>query len=160
MRSQGALEYGTEHYGLIVAMHVAFLVSLLLEVSLFKPSLVVIWPFLLSVFFILQCFRVWVILSLGKYWNTKLLVIPQAKIVKKGPYKWIRHPNYLVVTFELILIPLLFQAYLTLVLFFVLNQILLSIRIPAEEAMLKQWTEYETEFEHQSRFVPSINKKE
>ncbi|WP_243296759.1 isoprenylcysteine carboxyl methyltransferase family protein [Bacillus litorisediminis] len=159
MRNRGAIEFGSEHYGLMVAMHIAFLFSLLLEVHLFKQELQPLWPYLLALFIGLQAIRIWIIQSLGKYWNTKILVIPHAQLVKKGLYQWIRHPNYLIVTFELFTIPFIFQAYLTLILFFVLNQIILSIRIPLEEQVLTQWTDYETEFEKQARFFPIRSKK-
>ncbi|GAA0348092.1 alkylpyrone methyltransferase [Bacillus carboniphilus] len=160
MKQQGAIEFGKEHYGLMVAMHIAFFVSLMLEVILFKDTANQYWPVILGLFIITQAFRVWIIKSLQRYWNTKILVIPNAKVIKSGPYRWMKHPNYLVVTVELLLIPLLFNAYLTLCLFFVLNQIILSIRIPQEEAILSQWTEYGTEFEEHARFIPSLSKKE
>ncbi|MET3696057.1 15-methylpalmitoyl-4-hydroxy-2-pyrone 4-O-methyltransferase [Bacillus oleivorans] len=159
MKKHGAIEFGREHYGLMVAMHVAFLSSLLLEVHFFKQSLHPLWSYSLVMFIGLQGIRIWVIRTLGKYWNTKILVIPNARIVKKGLYKWIKHPNYLIVTLELLTIPFIFQAYLTLVLFFVLNQIILSIRIPLEEQVLKQWTNYDAEFEKQARFIPLRSRK-
>ena len=159
MKKHGAIEFGREHYGLMVAMHVAFLSSLILEVYFFKQDLHPLWPFFLTLFIGLQGMRFWVIRTLGKYWNTKILVIPRGKLVKKGPYKWIKHPNYLIVTLELFTIPFIFQAYLTLVLFFVLNQIILSIRIPLEEQVLMEWADYEAKFERQARFFPIRSKK-
>jgi methyltransferase len=90
--------------------------------------------------------RVWVISSLGRFWNTKILVLPGANVVKKGPFHFIRHPNYVVVTCEIIVIPLMFGAYFTAVIFTILNIIILSVRIPKEEAALREVTDYKEIF--------------
>jgi methyltransferase len=127
----GAKEYGKEHYPYIVALHVSFFISLVVEYSL-KGS--VSWSMLLLIlYFLLIVCKGWVIFSLGKFWNTKIYRIPKSPLVKKGPYKYIRHPNYVVVVFELILIPLVFELYLTAALFTILNAIMLTVRIKAEE---------------------------
>lgn len=84
-----------------------------------------------------QLLRGWILYSLGQYWNTKILVLPGSRMVKKGPYRWIKHPNYLVVALELILLPLMFGAYLTAAIFTLINAtLLLKVRIPAEEKAL------------------------
>ena len=121
MKSKGAIEFGQEHYPLMVLMHSAFFMGVLFEVTWLDKEISPIWPALLCLFCLTQFLRVWSLTSLGKYWNTKIIVLPNAEIVKKGPYKFIRHPNYLIVGIEIILIPILFEAYWTAILFTVLN---------------------------------------
>ena len=101
------------------------------------------WPIYLTTFLLVQLGRVWVIATLGKYWNTKIIVLPGSNIVAKGPFKYIKHPNYLIVTIELIVIPLLFQAYITAIVYFILNQVILAIRIPMEEKALREHTDFQ-----------------
>lgn len=143
MVEQGAYEVGKEHYKYIVLVHVMFILSLLIEVVYFEkePSWWSWVPFLLFLF--AQVLRVWSIASLGKFWNTKILILPQAQVIQKGPYRFFRHPNYIVVAVEILVIPLIFQAFVTAILFSLLNShILLSIRIPMEEKALKEATNY------------------
>ncbi|MDV6378054.1 isoprenylcysteine carboxyl methyltransferase [Sporosarcina sp. GW1-11] len=142
MRSQGAIEVGASHYKWMVFMHTAFFVSLLVEVTMFNRPLSPVWGLLLVTFLLMQLLRVWCLSSLGKFWNTKILILPGATVQKKGPYRWIRHPNYVIVTTELLVLPLLFSAYFTVALFFVLNLWMLSVRIPAEERALRELTNY------------------
>lgn len=158
MMEQGAHEFGNEHYRYIVLMHFFFLLSLLMEFYLFGKQLSPFWIVLIPLFMATQAIRIWALTSLGKYWNTKIIVLPNANIIRRGPYRFIKHPNYIIVSVELVVIPLLFDAYLTAVLFTLLNILLLSIRIPAEEKALKQLTEYENDFEHCNRFIPKLLK--
>lgn len=146
MKSQGAFEAGASHYPYMVAMHVLFFISLIMEVIVLDRDLSPIWPLFLAIFLLAQVLRVWCLSSLGKYWNTKIIVLPNAKVVRKGPYKWIRHPNYVIVATELIVLPLLFSAYFTAILFTLLNIWMMSVRIPAEEQALKKVTNYKEEF--------------
>lgn len=146
MKEQGAKEYGQNHYRFMVLIHVGFFISLIVEIFIMNRSLHPYWPLLLIFFIIVQIGRVWVISSLGKYWNTKIIVLPGAEVVKKGPFKYMRHPNYFIVTIELLVIPLLFQAYVTACVFFILNQVILMVRIPLEERALKENTDYDTYF--------------
>jgi methyltransferase len=159
MKSKGALEFGQKHYKLMVMMHTLFFVALLAEVIVLKRGLSPYWPALLILFLVTQGVRVWALSSLGRFWNTKIIVLPNANIVRKGPYRFIKHPNYVIVTIELIVIPLLFQAYITAGVFTLLNAAMLYIRIPAEEKALKQLTEYDTTFKDCNRFVPELLKK-
>ncbi|MFD1206915.1 isoprenylcysteine carboxyl methyltransferase family protein [Sporosarcina contaminans] len=146
MKSKGAIEAGEGHYPFMVAMHIAFFVSLIAEVVFFNRSVSAIWIVWLSLFVIAQVFRVWCLLSLGKYWNTKIIVLPNAEVVRKGPYKWLRHPNYIIVATELIVLPLLFNAYFTALLFTCLNIWMMTVRIPAEEKALAEVTNYREQF--------------
>ncbi|RDU36405.1 hypothetical protein DRW41_12785 [Neobacillus piezotolerans] len=159
MKQEGALEFGQAHYPWMVMMHAAFFLAFVLEVWIFKKGLSPIWPLFLLLFILAQAGRIWALSSLGKYWNTKIIVLPGAAIVKRGPYKFIRHPNYAIVTLELLVIPLLFQAYITAALFAVLNAIMLSVRIPAEEEALRNLSEYGKIIDGSNRFVPQMLKK-
>jgi methyltransferase len=154
LKEKGAKEFGQGHYKYIVLVHVLFLLSFWLEAMLQGAKLSPLWPIILSGFFITQLLRVWTILSLGRFWNTKILVLPNAKVVAKGPYRWLRHPNYTIVAFEFVLIPLLFQAYWTAIIFSLLNIIVLSIRISVEEQALCTMTNYNSEFHKRNRFFP------
>ncbi|PIC86680.1 isoprenylcysteine carboxyl methyltransferase [Sporosarcina sp. P20a] len=146
IRNQGAIEIGASHYKWMVLMHIAFFISLLVEVLVFDRSLLPVWGTLLAIFLLMQVLRVWCLSSLGKFWNTKILILPGANVQKKGPYRWIRHPNYVIVTTELIVLPLLFSAYLTAGLFLLLNIWMLSVRIPTEERALRELTNYNEVF--------------
>ena len=148
MKQRGAIEFAQSHYPFIVALHILFLCSLLLEYLVKSPSLNVLWVLLLTLFFLLQISRIWVIKSLGHFWNTKIIVLPNANLVKKGPYKWISHPNYVIVALEILVIPLIFQAYFTAVIFTILNMVMMLVRIPAEEAALKSIDHEEGNLEH------------
>ncbi|HEY4554180.1 MAG TPA: isoprenylcysteine carboxylmethyltransferase family protein [Bacillaceae bacterium] len=146
MKERGAREYGSSHYPIMVLIHTGFFLSLAAEVVFFQKTVSPYWPVLLFVFAAAQAARIWVIRSLGKFWNTKIIVLPGAQVVAKGPFQYIKHPNYLVVTVELLVIPLLFQAYITAAAFFVFNQAILAVRIPAEERALKEYTDYTDTF--------------
>ena len=144
--SQGAYEAGAAHYPVMVAMHIAFFVSLITEVMLFSRPLSALWDVFLIIFLIAQIMRIWCLISLGKFWNTKIIILPGADIVRKGPYKWVRHPNYLIVTTELLILPLMFSSYFTVIIFTLLNGWMLAVRIPAEEKALKEATNYREKF--------------
>jgi methyltransferase len=158
MKAQGAKEFGRKHYHLMVWMHILFFTSLCFEKLAFNRQVSSFWPFLLFFFIIMQGIRMWVLASLGKFWNTKIIVLPNVEVVKKGPYRYIKHPNYFVVSVELLVIPLLFQAYATAVFFTLFNFFILSIRIPLEEKALKELTEYGENFQERNRFIPKFVK--
>ncbi|WP_335869656.1 isoprenylcysteine carboxyl methyltransferase family protein [Bacillus sp. 2205SS5-2] len=158
MKSQGAIEYGKGHYKFMVLIHSLFFVSLLIEFKWTGGKVHSLWLLFLILFLLAQIGRVWVLSSLGKYWNTKILVLPNADVVAKGPYKYMKHPNYVLVTIELIVIPIMFQAYWTLFFFGCLNQLILAVRIPEEEKALEEITDYKETHEHTYRFVPTVKK--
>ncbi|MFN2745654.1 MULTISPECIES: isoprenylcysteine carboxyl methyltransferase family protein [Bacillus] len=135
---RGAVEYGKYHYPYIVAMHVLFFISLIWEHIIFQRGTAPSAALILAGLVLVQVLRYWSLFSLGKCWNTKILIIPRTDLIRKGPYRWIRHPNYVAVALELLLLPLLFQAYLTAVIFTVSNAVLMLIRIRAEERALKE----------------------
>jgi methyltransferase len=146
MREHGAYEVGKSHYKYIVAVHVMFFVSLLLEVQYTDRGIAEWWMIPFFFFIVAQILRVWSITSLGRYWNTRIIILPGINVVSKGPYRFLRHPNYLIVATEILVIPLIFQAYFTAILFTLLNALVLSIRIPIEEKALKEATNYEVLF--------------
>ncbi|WP_429844241.1 isoprenylcysteine carboxyl methyltransferase family protein [Brevibacillus sp. FIR094] len=137
IRSKGGYEIGASHYKYIVLLHLLFFLSLIFEVvgkgnAMVLPSW---WAIPFSLFLIAQGLRYWCIRSLGKRWNTRIFILPDEAPIKRGPYRFIRHPNYLVVTLELLLLPLTFSAVATALTFSLLNAwLLLRIRIPLEEA--------------------------
>ncbi|MBB6450849.1 methyltransferase [Geomicrobium halophilum] len=138
MKARGGEEYGGGHYPWIVAMHTAFLLSFLFEAFFRDFALSPGWPILLILFLGTQGLRAWALGSLGRFWNVKVIVLPGENVIQKGPYRWLKHPNYLVVTLEILLLPLIFQAYITAVIFTIVNAcVLFFVRIPIEERALK-----------------------
>jgi methyltransferase len=135
LRARGAVERGRQHYPLIVALHLLWLLSTLIEGVLRGP---VLWPVPLALFLLVQPLRYWTILSLGENWNTRILVVPGSELVRRGPYKYLKHPNYVVVVVEIATFPLIFGAWLTAIVFSVLNAVLLSVRIREENRALAQ----------------------
>lgn len=158
MKQKGAIEFGEKHYKYMVSMHVLFFISFFVEKIGLNRLISPMWFLLLLVFIVAQIVRIWVIASLGEYWNTKILVLANSKVIKKGPYRYIKHPNYFVVATELLVVPLLFSCYITAVLFTLLNALIISIRISEEERALQNLTEYITAFENCNRFLPRVVK--
>jgi methyltransferase len=156
MKIQGGIEFGQKHYRIMVAMHSLFFLFYILEVLYFEKGISMQWPILFMFFIITQVGRVWALISLGRYWNTKIIVLPNADVVLKGPYKFLKHPNYVIVTLEFIIIPMFFQAYITMILFSILNIWILSIRIPEEEKALNELTQYNQLFGQTRRFIPKL----
>lgn len=130
--AQGAIEIGARHYPLFFLLHGAWLASLALLVPANAP---LFWPLLLA-FVLLQAARLWVIASLGRYWTTRIITLPGAPIVRRGPYRWLRHPNYAIVAAEIAVLPLVFGAWPIALVFSVLNTLLLRHRIRLEEQAL------------------------
>lgn len=132
---EGAVEYGQKHYPFIVMLHVLFILSLIIEYSLSKTESYNL--FLLFLFFPLLSLKIWVILSLGKYWNTKIFRAPRHPLIVKGPYRYLKHPNYIIVIAEIAIIPLIFHLYYTAIIFTVLNAVMLAVRIKVEDKALQ-----------------------
>jgi methyltransferase len=131
--ARGAVEVASEHYGLIVALHAAWLCGLWL-LAWDKPVSVG-W---LVLFVLLQLGRVWVLQTLGERWTTRIIVLPGQPLVKRGPYRLLSHPNYAVVICEIAVLPLVFGLTSYALVFSVLNAAVLSIRIRAEAGALRQ----------------------
>ncbi len=142
MLSQDAYEVGASHYPYMVAMHISFFLFLTVEVITNDKGLSPLFPLFFFLFLAVQALRIWCIRSLGNFWNTKIMILPGAQVVRKGPYTYMRHPNYAVVCLEILLLPLMFQAYFTAFCFTLLNITILSVRIPIEEKALRDATDY------------------
>ena len=132
LRAQGAVEIGAEHYRLIVLLHMAWLLAVL---WLLPAPLIIHWVWLV-VFVVLQAARVWVIASLGPYWTTRIISVPGAPLIKSGPYRFVRHPNYLVVAGEILALPLVFGEIGVAIFFSLANAAMLFWRIRQEETGL------------------------
>lgn len=130
--ARGGVEHGAEHYPLIVGLHAAWLVGLWALGWNREPNL-----FWLVVYLLLQILRVWTLASLGSRWTTRIIVVPGEDLVRRGPYRFMRHPNYMVVAAEIAVLPLVFDLPAYALVFFVLNASLLWIRIRAEERALQ-----------------------
>jgi methyltransferase len=128
---QGAREHGAGHYPLIVAVHAAWLAALW-WLAPGRPVSIA----LLALFALLQLARLWVIYTLGRRWTTRIIVLAQAPLVKRGPYRLLDHPNYAVVVLEIAILPLVFGLAWVAVVFTLLNAIALTIRIRAENRAL------------------------
>jgi methyltransferase len=138
LRARGAMERGSGHYPVIVAMHALWLVSTLVEGLLHGPEPPVWWPLPLAAFLLVQPLRYWAILSLGENWNTRVLVVPGGNLVRRGPYRYFPHPNYVVVVVEVLTFPLIFGAWITAIVFSLLNAALLYVRIRTENRALRE----------------------
>ncbi len=128
----GGVETGAGHYPLLVAVHGGWLLSVLLLVPADAP---VNWA-LLALYVALQGVRYWVIRTLGAQWTTRIITVPGRKLVRRGPYRYFRHPNYAVVACEIALLPLVFGAWEIALVFSALNGGLLAHRIRIENAAL------------------------
>ncbi len=130
--AEGGREIGARHYPLLVAIHVLWLLAMLVLV----PADTAANWWLLGLFLLLQVGRLWVLASLGRYWTTRIITLPQAPLVRKGPYRFLRHPNYLVVAAEILVLPLAFGAWEIAVVFSLANAAVLAHRIRQENAAL------------------------
>jgi methyltransferase len=134
----GAQEFGERHYPLFFILHIAWLISWIVEGSLYSNILSELWYLWLGLFIFAQILRYWCIASLGRFWNTRILVIPGKALVSKGPYQYLKHPNYVAVAIELAAVPLIFGATVTAIIATLCNSwLILGIRIPVEEKSLR-----------------------
>ena len=130
--AQGGVEADAGHYGLIVALHAGWLAALAVAVPADAP---IDLP-LLALYAAVLALRVWTMASLGRYWTTRIITLAGAPLVKHGPYRFLRHPNYAVVAAEIALLPLVFGAWEIALVFSALNLVVLRRRIAAEDVAL------------------------
>jgi methyltransferase len=129
---RGGREIGAGHYPLFILLHTAWLASLAIFVPLDRQPHVE----LIGLYLLLQLGRIWVITSLGPYWTTRIITLDEAPTVRRGPYRFLRHPNYLVVAAEIAVLPLAFGAWRLALVFSLLNALLIAYRVRVEEQAL------------------------
>ena len=135
--TKGAKEFGRFHYPVMVIIHIGLLVGCLVEPwALHRPFIAWLgWP-MLAVVAASQALRWWCITTLGRRWNTRVIVLPQEPLVRQGPYRWLHHPNYVAVVAEGVALPLVHTAWLTAVVFTLANAALLRVRLRVENSAL------------------------
>lgn len=134
--ARGAQEWGAGHYPLLVLVHTIFPLALAAEVMLLGTRPGAAWPLWLAVWLAAQVLRYVAVRELGSRWSTRILVLPGAPLIKRGPYRFLRHPNYVAVVTELIAGTLMFGAWRTALVVTLLNAIALRIRISTEQRAL------------------------
>lgn len=135
--AHGGKEFGRDHYPVMVAVHTALLVGCLVEVwALHRPFVPALgWP-MLAVVAVSQALRWWCVATLGRRWNTRVIVLAEMPLIDGGPYRWLHHPNYLAVVAEGLALPLVHSAWLTAGGFAVANALVLRTRLRVENAAL------------------------
>ena len=136
--TEGGKEVGQSHYPIMIAIHTGWLFTITAFAVLADTHSVddlIIWP-LICVYGLVQVGRFWVLFSLGHYWSTKVIDLPEAPLIRKGPYRWIKHPNYLIVVLEVALLPMALQMWGIALVFSILNAGILAWRIQVENRAL------------------------
>ncbi len=137
-RAHGAVEHGAGHYPAFFVLHAGWLLGWIVEAWSRGPAFDPLWPVWLVAFALAEALRYWAIGSLGTRWNTRILVLPGRPLVGRGPYRYLRHPNYIAVAVELASVPLIFGAWGTALVATAANAaLLLGVRIPAEDRALR-----------------------
>ena len=137
--ARGGREVGQGHYPAMVVLHTGFLFACPLEVWLMeRPFLPVLGAVMLGIALLCQGLRWWCITTLGPQWNTRVIIVPNANRVAAGPYRWIPHPNYVAVVLEGFALPLMHSAWVTCIVFTLLNAWLLTVRIRCENQALAE----------------------
>ena len=144
--ARGGREYHAESFPAMAALHTLFIASLAVESYPWRFPLNAFTWGCLAALALVTAGRYWVIASLGENWNVRIVVVPGEPVRKRGAYRVMRHPNYLVITLEFLLFPLLMRAPATLVVFSLANAIVLRTRIRLEESVLRELTDYGEKF--------------
>jgi methyltransferase len=131
---EGGVEIGAAHYPLIVALHLAWLIAIYVAADKSAPP---VWSWII-VFLLLQAARVWVLATLGRYWTTRIISMPGAPLVTRGPYRFLRHPNYAIVFGEIAVLPLAFREVWIALVFLLSNAALLWWRMRIENSALSR----------------------
>lgn len=152
--ARGGKEFGQAHYRFMTVFHTAFLVSCVAEPWLFHRQFSSLWGAVALCFALgAQGLRYWAITTLGTRWNTRVIVLPEAAPVTSGPYRFVRHPNYVAVVTELFALPMVHGAWMTAVVFTVVNAFLLRVRVQVEEQALG--SVYAASFSSTPRMIPT-----
>ena len=134
LMARGGIEMGSNHYPFIVALHTLWLLGLWYLVIFQAPAVSMPWIF---AYLVLEAARGWVIAALGSRWTTRIIVVPGESLVGEGPYRYFRHPNYMVVAGEIFILPMAFGLWWYAIIFGVLNLAVLWWRIRAEDEALR-----------------------
>jgi methyltransferase len=135
--SHGGRETGREHYPVMVVLHSGLLVGMLVEAWVVRPAVPVLLAGSMLVLAVAsQALRWWCIATLGRRWNTRVIVVPGLPLVRSGPYRWFSHPNYVAVVVEGVALPLVHAAWVTALVFTVANAVLLAVRLRVENTAL------------------------
>lgn len=153
----GGVEFGHAHFRVMAALHTLFLFACAAEVLLVPRSFPGFGGWLaLALALLAQALRYWAIATLGEQWNVRVIVVPGRAPVTSGPYRFLKHPNYVAVVLELLVVPLVHGAYATATVFSLANALLLFVRIRSEEAALGAgWAEA---FAGKPRFIPEVRR--
>ena len=155
VRARGGVEAGAEHFPFMVTLHLLLPVVSFAEVLILaRPANPFVASLSLGVIGLSMGLRYWAIRALGPYWNTRVIVVPRATPIEDGPYRWVRHPNYVAVMLETLALPLAHGAWLTAVLFGTLQLLMLRVRIRTEEGALEKHCEYQSVLGDKPRFFP------
>jgi methyltransferase len=153
--ARGGIEYGKEHFFYMKLLHTGFFVAAAAEsVFLNRPFLPWLGIPMLLIVVLSQALRVWSIRSLGPRWNVRVIVVPGMPAIVAGPYRFLKHPNYLAVVVEGFAIPLVHTAWITAIVFTLLNAWMLTVRIRCEERALSEHCGYESSLGARGRFLP------
>ena len=135
--AHGGNEFGRSHYPVMVTIHAGLLLGCVVEVgTLHRPFLPWLGLPMLAVVALSQVLRWWCVTTLGRRWNTRVIVLPNSSLVQRGPYRWLHHPNYVAVVAEGLALPLIHTAWLTAIGFTLANALVLTVRVRAENAAL------------------------
>jgi methyltransferase len=154
-RQRGGKEFGASRFAVLKALHAGLLVSSAAEVLLLgRPFIPFLGYPMLVLVVAAMALRYWAVLALGPYWSVRVVVVPGATPVTSGPYRYLRHPNYVAVVAEGLAIPLLHTAWITATWFSVLNAFALRDRIRCEEQALAEHCSYQQYLGDRPRFLP------
>jgi methyltransferase len=132
LKQRGGIEFGRNHYPFVVLLHVSWLAAIAAGIQR-DP---IVRPLPLAAFVLLQAMRLWVIVTLGRFWTTRVISVAGEPLIRRGPYRYVRHPNYLVVIGEIAVLPLVFGQVTTAIAFSLLNLAIIAWRIRVENAAL------------------------
>ena len=154
--ARGGVEAGAEHFPFMVSLHLLLPVACFVEVLiLVRPATALAAAISVGVIALSMGLRYWAIRTLGPYWNTRVIVVPQATPIQNGPYRWVRHPNYVAVMVETLALPLAHGAWLTSIVFGALQILMLRVRIQTEETALEKHCDYHRFLGEKPCFFPN-----
>ena len=145
--ARGGVEVGRDHYRWMVVVHTAFLIACPAEVWLLgRPFLPELGLPMMALLAASMALRYWAVTTLGRRWTTRVVCVPGLEVVTSGPYRFVRHPNYVAVVIEMFALPLVHTAWWTAIVFSVANLLVLRTRIRIEEAALDEHNDYRRSF--------------